>query len=181
MIITETLAVLFTLISVYLTIKSNILCWLFGIIGIILYLFIFFKSNLYMQSALQIIFLIQSIFGWYYWDLNKEEIYKFISGRALVIDIIVSIILISISTFFISKNNKNVDPQPLLDSITTVLSILATWYMARKVIYHWIIWIIVDIFSIILFLSQHLYYSVGLYILLMFMCVNGMISWVRKK
>lgn len=174
----EIIAVIFTLLSVYLTIRLNIWCWLTGIIGIIAYLYIFFTQHLYAQSILQLIFIIQSIYGWYYWDKYKKMVYNTLSYKRILIDLSIVIILSIIFSIFLSKTNN---PQPTLDIVTTLLSLLATWYMAKKIIFNWIIWIIADIFSIILFINQGLYYSSFLYIILMIMCINGIIVWNKLK
>jgi nicotinamide mononucleotide transporter len=174
----EIIAVIFTLISVYLTIKSSIWCWSTGIIGIVAYLYIFLIQHLYSQSALQIFFIIQSIYGWYYWGKNKEVKYNWISTKKLIIDLVAVLTLLSIFTLLESKTNN---PQPMLDVLTTLLSLLATWYMAKKIIFHWLIWIICDIFTVLLFMNQKLYWSAGLYTLLMIMCINGLITWFKLK
>ena len=174
----EIIAVLFTLISVYLTIKSNIWCWITGIIGILAYLYIFYTQQLYAQSVLQIVFIVQSIYGWIYWDFNEKIIYNWIEPKKMILHLSTILVLTIILTLFLSKGS---DPQPALDILTSLLSILAMWYMSRKIIFHWIIWIITDLFLIIMFSHQNLFWSVALYFVLMVMCVNGLSTWDNSE
>lgn len=72
----EIIAVIFSLISVWLTSKSSIWCWPTGIIGIIFYFILFYQSSEYCNMLLQFAFLFQSISGWINW--NKKRIYKYL-------------------------------------------------------------------------------------------------------
>ena len=69
----EVFATVFTLICVWLTVKRSIWCWPAGIIGVSAYFFVFYQSKLYADMGLQVIFLAQSIYGWYFWLHGKEE------------------------------------------------------------------------------------------------------------
>ncbi len=48
-------------------------------------------------------------------------------------------------------------PIPYWDAFTTALSFTATWMLARKILEHWILWIIVDAVSMGLYLYRGLY------------------------
>ncbi len=63
----EIAAVVFTLANVWLAVKQNIWTWPTGIASVILYGVVFYQSRFYSNAALQIIYLILSIHGWYEW------------------------------------------------------------------------------------------------------------------
>ena len=67
----ESIAVIFSLLSVILTTKKNQLCWPVGIIGVIFYGYIFYQNRDWSNLLLQFFFIIQSIYGWINW--NKSE------------------------------------------------------------------------------------------------------------
>ncbi len=69
---------------------------------------------------------------------------------------------------------------PGWDAFTTALSITATWMLARKIIEHWYIWIIVNTVSIGLYIYKGLYPTVILFIVYALMAVVGYIEW-RKE
>ena len=63
----EIIAVLFTLGCVALTARQNIWCWPVGIVGVIAFFLVFLEQKLYAETTLQVIFLLQSLYGWYNW------------------------------------------------------------------------------------------------------------------
>ena len=77
--------------------------------------------------------------------------------------------------------NRTTDPLPLLDSFTTITSLIATYYMIKKKIDTWVIWFINDIFySIEYFIlpNQALYLFI-LNIIWTFMAVGSYINWKK--
>ena len=67
-----------------------------------------------------------------------------------------------------------------LDIAITTLSIYANYLLVRKVKQAWNIWIIVDIMSVVLFLSQELYFTTLLYATFFVLAVSGKIKWDKK-
>jgi nicotinamide mononucleotide transporter len=173
----EFLAVLLTLISVVLTIKSKILCWPIGILGIILYGVIFLNQHLYWQAALQVVFVFQSIHGWYFWNKNRDIRLLPMEIKKMLLHLMI-VWFLTVSLLFIFTD-KTDNPQLLLDILTTLLSLLATWYLAKRNIYNWIVWIIADVFMVVMFLRQGMYWSMWLYILLTFLAFKGLKQWKK--
>lgn len=73
MTITEVFAVIFLLLSVALAVKNNILTWGTGIISNVIYMYIFYNLNIFGNSFIQTVFILQSIHGWYRWKNNDTE------------------------------------------------------------------------------------------------------------
>jgi nicotinamide mononucleotide transporter len=71
-------------------------------------------------------------------------------------------------------------PVPAADSFITSLSIVATWMLARKIYEHWYLWIVVDAFASVLFITRHLYPTVLLYIVYCIMSFAGLIEWKKS-
>lgn len=63
------------------------------------------------------------------------------------------------------------------DSFTTALSVIATWMLARKYIEHWILWIIVNIVSMILYIYKGLYPTTVLFLVYTVMAFIGYREW----
>lgn len=174
----EVIAVIFSLLSVYLTVKMKVINWPVGIVGISAYFVLFYQQHLYAQAALQVIFITQSVYGWIVWRKYKERELCFIPMSNLFRDLMVTLVLTCIMTFVLDKYTNN--PQPALDSVTTLLSLLATWYMARKIIYNWLIWLLADVFFVIMFAEQKMYWSAGLYFIFMFLVIKGLTEWEKN-
>jgi nicotinamide mononucleotide transporter len=65
------------------------------------------------------------------------------------------------------------------DSFTTALSVVATWMLARKYIEHWILWIVINIISMILYIYKGLYPTTALFIVYTLMAFVGYREWKR--
>ena len=63
----EYAAALASLACVWLTVRQNVWCWPVGILGTILYTWVFLQAKLYSDTALQVIFTILQFYGWWLW------------------------------------------------------------------------------------------------------------------
>jgi len=71
------------------------------------------------------------------------------------------------------------DASPLLDALTTVLSVEAQYLMTRKVIEHWLVWMAADVIYVWLYAERGLYLTSLLYVVFFAMCVAGWRDWSR--
>jgi len=171
----EILAVLTTLFCVILTMKSNIWGWPIGIISTVLYFIVFFNQHLYAEAILQIIFTIQGAYGWYYWGKNKAKKPFFISKKRFTCDMIILCISVIFLAHILAVKTDN--PEPAYDAVTSMLSIYGTWYLAKKNMYGWVMFIIADFFFIFMFVPEKMFWSAGLYCILLILAINGLIKW----
>lgn len=176
----EIIAVVFSLISIVQTIQQNYWCWITGIIGIVAYLFLFQEQKLYCQMILQIVFIIQSIYGLLNWGKTKNHLPVTTLSNTKFGWYILTTGIISFIMLGILRDNFN-SSQPVLDVVTTTLSLLATWYLTKKYIDNWIIWIVTDFFFIIMFINQHLFLSAFLYFIFLLLAIKGFISWRKSS
>ena len=177
--IIEIIAVTFTLLSVFLTVKGNILCLPMGIIGVTFYSIIFYQNNLFADLLLQGVFFVQSILGWINWKKPKEELpISWISehnrGQLLNITLLLYMIV-----FVITSNLGG--HMPFLDSAITTLSIMATFLLIKKKVEAWILWIINDILLIILFNMNGLDISSYVYFIFLILATTGLIRWIKQS
>lgn len=175
----EVVAIIFTLTCVYLTSKQNILCWPFGIVGVIAFFLIFLSEELYFQTGLQVVFLTQSAYGWYMWNKGKggdnlpvtSLEWKVVKDTSNVIAISLALVI------FLIKNPSNLD---FVDAVSSGLSILATWYLVHKKIEAWIVWMIVNILLFGVMLYQGIYLIAGLEVVLFIISLKAFISWKKN-
>jgi len=170
----ELLAVILTLSSAYYTVKGNKICWLLGIGSTAIYLYLVFKEHLYGQVISDIIILGQCFYGWFYWKATEDESLGMCDANQTKRDLILVCILTLIIEWFFKKYTNN--PQPELDVLTTLLALLANWYLAKKYVNGYFVWIIADFCFIAMFYHQHMYWTVGLYIILIGFSIQGIIN-----
>ena len=171
------------LIYIFFSIRQHILTWPVGLLTSVFYVAIFYQSGFYADMGLQVYYVFISIYGWYFWlkgkrsDEDKKVPVKK-SSNILWLKILATTLLLFLIILYILKNYTN-STVPVMDSLTTALSISATWMMARKYIEHWVIWIFVDIVSAGLYIYKNLWPTVILFLVYTVMAYIGYIEWKK--
>lgn len=199
----EVFGVLTGIIYVILEIKQNLWLWPLGILTSAVYILIFFNGKFYADMCLQVYYLAISCLGLYWWakgghsakagkpvdDCSEEKI-KDGEGADTELHVtrvrlktcaalaVVFVFLYAIMWFVLS--NLTDSPVPEWDSFITSLSIIATWMLARKILEHWYLWMVVNCASTILFVLRGLYPTAFLYIVYFIMSFAGLKEWKRS-
>lgn len=181
----EVLGVITGLIYLYFSVRQIIWLWPFGIISSALFILIFFNSKFYADMGLQVYYLGVSIYGWIYWSrgaVDRDErstlpVRRINRQQALVLSVIGILLLLGI--VYILKQFTDSDV-PWGDGFTTAASIVATWMLARKILEHWMVWVIVDIVAAGLYFYKGLYPSFLLYLIFTIIAVVGFFQWKRS-
>jgi nicotinamide mononucleotide transporter len=178
----EFLGTAFALTGVYLTARENIWCWFFGILGIIIYTYIFFQSKLYGDAALQAIYFLLSIYGWYQWQFGsvKNETLTITFNTFQQIIFFITIGFAGGIFFGWLLNNYTDSDVPYWDGFTTSYSLVATYMMARKYLYHWVFWIIIDAVYTGIYAYKNLYITVFQYAVFCILALLGYLHWRQK-
>lgn len=174
------------LLYVFLSIKENILLWPIGLVTSLVYIYVFFSSKFYADMGLQVYYVLVSIYGWYFWikgkGKNKKEDKNLTITKTpfktVLILVFVTLALFGVMGWFLS--NYTDSPVPYWDALTTAASIVATWMLAKKFIEQWLLWIVVDIISGILYFTKELYPTVILFGVYTIMAVIGYFQWKKK-
>jgi nicotinamide mononucleotide transporter len=178
----EILGVAFSLLYLYFSIRQNILLWPMGIISAVLYMVVFFKSKFYADMGLNGYYFIISIYGWILWSDKKGKEKDTFRVSRLVMKQAILLIIITLSAFAgigMILDHFTDSPIPYWDAFTTAVSFTATWMLARKILEHWILWIIVDLVSMGLYLYRGLYPTMVLFAVYTAMAVIGFIQWKK--
>ena len=155
--------------------RSN---WIAYIIQMLLLIFFSLSMNLYGDMFNNSIYLILGIIGFILWNKSdKKKITKCSSKEKIVYACIIGI---ATAIGYVILKNTN-DPLPLLDSFTTISSLVATYYMMTKKIDTWIIWFINDIFYAIEYyiLPNQAFYLFLLNMIWAFMAVGSYVNWYK--
>lgn len=177
---------------VILEVRQNLWLWPVGIVTSAVYIWIFFNGKLYADMSLQGYYLLISILGWFWWvkgrkvRVGEEERGRRrkgklnVSGLKLKTGIILAIVFATLFVGMWQILDRFTDsPVPQCDSFITSLSIIATWMLARKILEHWYLWIVVNTVSSILFFTRGLYPTVILYLIYCAMSFAGLTAWKK--
>jgi nicotinamide mononucleotide transporter len=133
--------------------------------------------------SLQGYYLLISIYGWYNWTRGKpgtESEKLSVTRIRLLTAFILSIIFILLWLIIAILLSKLTDSDvPWGDALITAGSIIATWMLARKILEHWIVWIVVDAISVGLYLYKDMYPTVFLYFIFTVIAIFGFYRWKK--
>lgn len=177
----EVLGTIFGILYIFFSIKQNIWCWPVGLITSLLYVYVFFISKFYADMGLQVYYVFVSIYGWYFWLYGGKK-NKTDNLEVTVTDLKLGIILFIVNAVFFViiayvLVNFTDSPLPYWDAFTTALSLVATWMLARKIIEHWILWVVVDTVSLALYFYKGLYATVILFTVYTILAIIGYFEW----
>jgi nicotinamide mononucleotide transporter len=172
-----------SIIYLYLSIKQRVSLWIFGFLCSLLYVVVFFQSKFYADMSLQFYYLGVSAFGWISWKAGKPENRKELPVKRTTplsgaIILVIALVLYFLYYFILSEYTDS--PLPKADAFTTALSIVATWMLARKMIEHWWLWIIVDSVSAGLYFYKALYPTAILFVIYTVMAIIGYRQWKKS-
>jgi nicotinamide mononucleotide transporter len=155
--------------------RSN---WIAYSIQMLLLIMFSVSMHLYGDVINSSIYLVLGIIGFILWNREDTKEIKRCSTKEKIIYTSV-IAIFTIVGFLILRATS--DPLPLLDSFTTVSSLVATYYMMTKKIDTWVIWFINDIFYSIEYciLPDQAFYLFLLNVIWTFMAVASYISWSK--
>ena len=175
----ELLAVVASLASVALTVRRHVACWPTGIVGVAAYFALFVEQKLYADSALQIVFLAQNCYGWWYWvhgtGASGERPVGVLGNRARL-GVVAATLATSVA-IGAGLARWTDAALPWADATLSTTSLVANWLLARKLIENWWLWLAADVGYVVVFWRKGLHLSAGLYVVFFALCVLGVREW----
>ena len=144
----EILAVVSTLICIYLTIKNNVHCWWVGIVSNFLYFSIFLDRHIYADMTLQLVFAAQGAWSWWMWvkpSVKKFDISKLSFGGYIDCYLTSVFMWAALVPILIIVHGSN----PPVDALVATFSIIGIYLTGKRKIESWHFWILTDIIAII--------------------------------
>jgi len=156
------------LIGIGLMIQRRQLCWVFNTASSAIYALLFYSKEYPAQSALQLLFIGLSAYGFFAW---KEE--KFIPIKLRTTVLLSMTILVGVGTFLFGFKFR----REFLDMFLALMSVAATLIGIKKGIDSWALWIGIDIALTMTFLLDGLYPTALLYAVFTLLAVKGLREW----
>lgn len=139
--------------------KGKISCYFFGLCGTLCYAFLAFKNNLFGNLALYLCYYFpMQIVGIFKWRKHlKKDSQEIIKTKLSVkerVAYFVSAIILTVFVYFILKFFG--DLSPLIDSITSVASIVGLILTVKRCIEQWYVWFVVNGLSVIMWIDAYI-------------------------
>ena len=179
----EPLAVLTGIACVALTVRERISSWPFGIVSSALFLVLFLSAGLYADSMLQVVYVVLGFYGWWHWltgGPHGNDLPVTAASQRLRVALVLAAIAgtLAFGTFLDGATDSTV---PYPDAATTVLSLVATLLLTRKLIESWPVWIFaVNLPYIGLYLYKGLALTAALQLVYIALSVAGWAAWRRS-
>ncbi len=180
--ILELVAVLFGLLSVYYSMKINILVFPTGIISVLIYVYITWTVGLYADMFINWIYFVMSVYGWYKWlrpSAGKPQLPVTRSSNRLRLTALIT----TAASFFIMQSvlrSFTDSTVPTIDAFTTAVFITGMWLMALKKVENWIYWIVGDVVSVPLYFHKELIFTSLQFSIFLILAIMGLLRW-RKE
>ncbi|KAB8313058.1 nicotinamide riboside transporter PnuC [Erwinia endophytica] len=195
------------LLCIWLASLEKISNYAFGLVNVTLFAMIFFQIQLYASLLLQVFFFVANIYGWYAWSRQTAENQNLLHIRWMTLPkalgwagscvVAIGLMTLYINPVFAWLTHVAVslmqglglsvampalqpDAFPFWDSCLMVLSIAAMILMTRKYVENWLLWVIINIISVMLFARQGVYAMSLEYAILTLIALNGCWLWIKS-
>ena len=175
----EWLAVLLSIAYVVLVVKENSWCWPAAFVSTAIYTVLFFDVNLYMESALNIYYLLMAVYGWSQWrsKVMEGEDKPIVSWSGKFHLVIICTCLLLVFVTAISLEYFTDQDFAYIDSFTTLFAVVTTYMVTQKVLQNWLYWIVIDSVSIFLYLQKGFALTALLFVGYLIIAVVGWLKW----
>lgn len=183
-------------LCVVLVAKGSIWNYLFGIVNVSMYAYISYKAALYGDAALNAFYYVPMQFiGWWQWRkrgaaMSESEAdgagvqvkARRFSWRQRAVLAVGCAAAVVVGGFVLRHFG---DPQPFKDSTTTVLSIVAQALMALAFMEQWVLWIITNVVSVVMWSicvargEAHAAVMVIMWVFYLMNSLNGFRVWLK--
>jgi nicotinamide mononucleotide transporter len=178
----EAVAVVFGIVSVWLSVKENIWSWPTAIVNVLLYFVIFYQQKLYADMGLQLFYAAISAYGWYHWLFGGARHTRLLVSRTpralwLVLPVLWAAAFLGLGTVLRRYTDAAL---PYMDSALTSGSLIAQWMMTRKYLGNWTVWMVLDVVYVGVFINRGLHLTAFLYAVFLVLAARGRIEWRRS-
>lgn len=158
--------------------KGSIANWVFGVVECFLYTYIAISGHIYGDALQRILYTLPMQFvGWSVWrkrelkDDSTQIKSRYMTWRVRGVYTIITTILVLLFGYFLIfigphlndvfrymnidvLSNYSSPMQLWLDSMTTVISIVAIYMSAKAYVEQWYMWLLINVFSIMIWLAS---------------------------
>jgi len=158
--------------------------YLFGTVNVVLYAIVAWKAKYYGDVMLNVFYYFPTnILGWILWKkhVNVEDntIYKKrMTWKQDILLALISIVSVFAYSYILTLMGGNL---PIIDSMSTVFSVIAQILMIKRFTEQWIIWIVVDGVSVIMWIAALFTEGASIAVLLMWSVylINAVIMFIK--
>jgi nicotinamide mononucleotide transporter len=122
------------------------------------------------------------VYGWWSWlhgGRNRSEL-PVTRVRANTIPLLALATVAATSILMLLLRRFTDSTVPFWDALTTSMSLVAQYMLARKIIENWLLWMAADVIYVALYIYKGLYLTAVLYVIFFALCVAGLVRWQKQ-
>ncbi|CAN2192209.1 PnuC Nicotinamide mononucleotide transporter [Candidatus Nanopelagicaceae bacterium] len=169
----EFVASIVSLIGVTLGITGKRITWPWWALSSALYGVFFLQYDLFASAALQIVFIVAAILGWFGWEPTGAKPGPLTNKKRVVI-----VVAIFLATLALAPVLKSLGAaSTYVDAILFFGSFAAQMLMVYEKYESWVLWLVVDAGYVALYASQGLLFTTLLYLVFTVLAALGWSKW----
>ncbi|MBQ4915309.1 nicotinamide mononucleotide transporter [Maribacter sp. MMG018] len=180
LIVLQWIGTAFGVAQVLLARQNNVHNYLFGIISILIGIYVMYSSQLYADILLNLYYLVMSIYGWVYWKLGKkgeETPISYSNKREHGIALGIVLACFVLMAYWLGQHTDS--DVPYWDAVACSFAWAGMWQMAKRKIECWVYLNISNFISIPLLIYKGLFIYAGLTTFLFMVAISGYIKWKK--
>jgi nicotinamide mononucleotide transporter len=179
----EAVAALLVIVNVALVAGRSVWNYPFALAAVALYAVVFAEARLYSDALLQGFFFAVNIYGWANWTRNRAAAGELVVERlpaAARARWAIGCVGATVGWGLLMHRYTDA-AYPWWDAAIAITSIAAQTLQARRAIESWWLWIAVDCAAVPLYAAKQLWFTTGVYVILLLLSVIGLIDWTRAR
>lgn len=170
-----------TTLSIVLAARNSVHTWWTGIVGSLLFGWVFFQSQLYADVTLQAFFIATSATGWWHWRGGATVAPAPVRRSSLRLVALCTVAALVVTAAYGSLLHHWTDAYaPYVDSAVLAFSVVAQLLLMRRRIETWPTWLLVNTLSVPLYASRGLTLTAVLYAVYWLNAWYGGWRWWRE-
>ena len=156
--------------------------WVVGILTGAACAFSFGVQQVWASMGLNIYYMAISVLGLVQWKKASEAVEEGeihlapLSRKAALWSAVLFVVLTPVLMFILRKTG---DAAPQWDALASILSVIATWWLAQSYLEQWMLWIMADILSTILCMVTGQYAMALMYLAYTASAIYGYFHWKK--
>jgi nicotinamide mononucleotide transporter len=178
----EGVAVVTALAYLLLAARENLWCWICAFISSVLYVWIFWNARLYMESVLNVYYVVMAVWGWWSWRYGGQR-HEGLRIRMLPwwqhCALIAATLCLALANGWLMQR-YTAAAMPFVDALVTWGAVVTTVLVVRKVLENWVYWLVIDGVSMLLYIDRGLYLTALLFAGYLVIVLLGLRTWWRQ-
>ena len=166
--------------AVWLAAVRRMSNWPVGIANSAFFGLLFLDARLYADASLQVVYIALGFFGWWAWLRMGPQHSRLDVRESGAFLLLATAAGVGASFLILAPVLRSAgDSAPVLDAITTSLSLGAQFLLCLKRVENWFWWIAADLIYIPLYISRELVLTAAVYVIFLTICLRALPQWRR--